>query len=60
VVVSFATEEGAFLRGQVQMEEKIELPTELPPEALTGQPNLPLNLFEPEPETPDESEPPVE
>ena len=60
VVVSFATEEGAFLRGQVQMEEKIELPTELPPEALTGQPNLPLNLFEPEPETPAASEPPVE
>jgi len=60
VVVSFSTEEGAFLRGQVQMEEKIEMPTELPPEALTGQPNLPLNLFDTEPESPVAPEPPVE
>ena len=60
VVVSFATEEGAFLRGQVQMEEKIEMPAELPPEALTGQPNLPLNLFEPEADESVENQPPVE
>lgn len=45
VVVSFTTEEGAFLRGQVQMEEKIVLPAELPPDALTGQPALPIDLF---------------
>ncbi len=28
VVVALATEEGAFLRGQVRMEEKVELPIE--------------------------------
>jgi cytoskeletal protein CcmA (bactofilin family) len=28
VVVSFSTEEGAFLRGQVRMEEKIEIPSD--------------------------------
>jgi cytoskeletal protein CcmA (bactofilin family) len=28
VVTALSTEEGAFLRGQVRMEEKIELPTE--------------------------------
>lgn len=28
VVVALATEEGAFLRGQVRMEEKIEIPAE--------------------------------
>jgi cytoskeletal protein CcmA (bactofilin family) len=31
-VVAFATEEGAFLRGQVRMEEKIELEIEPEPE----------------------------
>jgi hypothetical protein len=29
-VVALATEEGAFLRGQVRMEEKIEFPTDSP------------------------------
>lgn len=33
IVVALATEEGAFLRGQVRMEEKIEIPTEIEPEA---------------------------
>jgi cytoskeletal protein CcmA (bactofilin family) len=28
IVVALATEEGAFLRGQVRMEERIEIPTE--------------------------------
>ena len=28
IVVALATEEGAFLRGQVRMEEKIEIPSE--------------------------------
>jgi cytoskeletal protein CcmA (bactofilin family) len=32
VVVALATEEGAFLRGQVRMEEKIEFPLETEPE----------------------------
>lgn len=32
VVVAFSTEEGAFLRGQVRMEEKIELDLETPEE----------------------------
>lgn len=32
VVVALATEEGAFLRGQVRMEEKIEIPAETEPE----------------------------
>ena len=31
-VIAFATEEGAFLRGQVRMEEKIELELENPEE----------------------------
>ena len=31
--VAFSTEEGAFLRGQVRMEEKIEFPAESEPEA---------------------------
>src|SRR5512133_844925 len=36
VVVALATEEGAFLRGQVRMEEKIEIPAESEPEASGG------------------------
>ena len=32
--VAFATEEGAFLRGQVRMEEKVELQFEPPADAL--------------------------
>lgn len=31
IVVALATEEGAFLRGQVRMEEKIEIPAESEP-----------------------------
>jgi cytoskeletal protein CcmA (bactofilin family) len=31
VVVAFSTEEGAFLRGQVRMEEKIEIQSEIEP-----------------------------
>ncbi|HNR03054.1 MAG TPA: polymer-forming cytoskeletal protein [Anaerolineaceae bacterium] len=33
VTIAFATEEGAFLRGQVRMEEKVELGLEEPPAA---------------------------
>jgi len=33
VTIAFATEEGAFLRGQVRMEEKLELDLEEPPAA---------------------------
>ncbi len=33
VVVALSTEEGAFLRGQVRMEEKIEIPAESEPSA---------------------------
>lgn len=41
-VVALATEEGAFLRGQVKMEEKIEIPSEAETEAETqAQDNLP-------------------
>lgn len=32
-VVALATEEGAFLRGQVRMEEKIEIPAEAEPDS---------------------------
>jgi cytoskeletal protein CcmA (bactofilin family) len=33
VTTSFATEEGAFLRGQIRMEERLPAETESPPEA---------------------------
>ena len=33
VVVAFSTEEGAFLRGQVTMEEQVELQLDIPDEA---------------------------
>src|SRR5512133_153314 len=36
IIVGLATEEGAFLRGQVRMEEKIEIPAESEPEASGG------------------------
>ncbi len=36
ITVAFATEEGAFLRGQVRMEEKVELNLEPPEEAGAG------------------------
>ena len=46
VVVALSTEEGAFLRGQVRMEEKIDLQVEAEPEptqlsAKSTQVNLP-------------------
>ncbi len=44
-VVSFATEEGAFLRGQVTMEERIDLDLDIPSEEPVA--------FEPSPETPE-------
>jgi cytoskeletal protein CcmA (bactofilin family) len=33
VTAAFSTEEGAFLRGQVTMEEKVEIETQLPEES---------------------------
>ena len=36
VVVALSTEEGAFLRGQVRMEEKIEIPLESDPPVPSG------------------------
>ncbi len=38
VTVAFATEEGAFLRGQVRMEEKVELDIEDEPAAVPAEP----------------------
>jgi cytoskeletal protein CcmA (bactofilin family) len=40
-VVAFSTEEGAFLRGQVRMEEKIELDIEPEPETPPAEPSEP-------------------
>jgi cytoskeletal protein CcmA (bactofilin family) len=37
-VIALATEEGAFLRGQVRMEEKIEFPSETATEGQNDQP----------------------
>jgi hypothetical protein len=34
VTIAFATEEGAFLRGQVRMEEKVDLHLEEPSDAV--------------------------
>ncbi len=34
VTVSFSTEEGAFLRGQITMEDKVEIGPALPPESV--------------------------
>ncbi len=45
VVVALATEEGAFLRGQVRMEEKVELQAEAEPDS-TG-----LSIEGPQPES---------
>lgn len=39
VVVAFSTEEGAFLRGQVTMEEQVELQLDIPDEAPTFSPS---------------------
>jgi cytoskeletal protein CcmA (bactofilin family) len=45
VVVALATEEGAFLRGQVRMEEKIEIPAETETEISggSGEPTQPIS-----------------
>jgi cytoskeletal protein CcmA (bactofilin family) len=43
VVVALATEEGAFLRGQVRMEEKIEIPAESEPSSVSGSPETQQN-----------------
>jgi cytoskeletal protein CcmA (bactofilin family) len=44
VTVAFATEEGAFLRGQVRMEEKVELDIEETPPSVPGEPEEPTPL----------------
>ena len=41
VTTAFATEEGAFLRGQVRMEEKVELELEENPPVLDFNPEIP-------------------
>ncbi len=41
VTVAFSTEEGAFLRGQIRMEERVELELDNPPEAPQVQPERP-------------------
>lgn len=48
VVVALATEEGAFLRGQVRMEEKVELQAETEPDSTS------LSIEGPQPESPPE------
>jgi hypothetical protein len=56
VTVAFSTEEGAFLRGQVRMEETVELDLEPPaqPGALEGEP-APLDETPPaQPDQPDQ------
>jgi cytoskeletal protein CcmA (bactofilin family) len=46
IVVAMATEEGAFLRGQVRMEEKIEMPAEM-----TEPTSLSLEASPPDPQS---------
>jgi len=48
VVVALSTEEGAFLRGQVRMEEKVELQVEAEPEPTS------LSVEAPQPDLPPE------
>lgn len=48
IVVALATEEGAFLRGQVRMEEKIEFPTEAEPESKNAELEASENTASPE------------
>ena len=48
VVVALATEEGAFLRGQVRMEEKVELQADAEPDSTS------LSIEGPQPESPPE------
>jgi cytoskeletal protein CcmA (bactofilin family) len=43
VTVSFATEEGAFLRGQIRMEEQLELGLAAVPEPAADTPSDPTN-----------------
>ena len=43
VTVSFATEEGAFLRGQIRMEEQLELGLAPVPETAAATPSDPTN-----------------
>jgi cytoskeletal protein CcmA (bactofilin family) len=43
VTVSFATEEGAFLRGQIRMEEQLELGLAPAPEPAADNPSDPTN-----------------
>lgn len=52
VTIAFATEEGAFLRGQVRMEEKVELELDEPPEAGKEKRELPGVQEEEKPEKP--------
>lgn len=44
VTVAFATEEGAFLRGQVRMEERVDLNFEAEGETQPIDPNFPLDI----------------
>ncbi len=48
IVVALATEEGAFLRGQVRMEEKIEFPTEAEPGSKNAELEASENTASPE------------
>ena len=48
VTVAFATEEGAFLRGQVRMEDKVELHLEEKPPASEVEPDGAITLENPE------------
>jgi cytoskeletal protein CcmA (bactofilin family) len=52
VTTAFATEEGAFLRGQVRMEEKIELKLDEPPAIEKNEGSGPEFNKEPKPEKP--------
>lgn len=53
VTAAFATEEGAFLRGQIRMEEQVDLGSPPIPEPL----DIQIEAPEPEDETPAEIEP---
>lgn len=52
VTTAFATEEGAFLRGQVRMEEKIDLKLDETPAVEKNEKITPEQNTEPEPEKP--------
>ena len=53
-VIALATEEGAFLRGQVRMEEKIEFPEESTAEAAADEEPTDLSVEGPQPDLPAE------